>query len=308
MSQLFPLPRVVSFSCEGFTLYGSLHAAEGPSRDIGMILFNQGPLERAGAHRLSIQIARRWAKQGLPVFRVDARGVGDSEGDWSVPPDGAPIRMLYKQVEEGAWTADAHAAIDCLVRETGVRHVVLGGLCGGAITALHAATHPAVCGVVMVAMPVRPQSEVVGAGDLVDSKVKEEAKDYVAKVFAPDAWKRFLTMQTDYGTLWSVMATRLHRLVGGGAPDAGMNVPLLRSFVAASKAKRRLLFVYPDHDYLWTEFEELFQTRYPQAECGYELRTIANANHTFTESDWQAELYATLEAWSQGLSAREAGA
>jgi hypothetical protein len=160
--------------------------------------------------------------------------------------------------------------------------------------------------VVMVAMPVRPQSEVAGASDLVDSKVREEASDYMSKAFAPDAWKRFFTMQTDYSTLWSVMATRLHRLVGGSTPDAGMNARLLRSFEAASKAGRRLLFVYPDNDYLWTEFEELFRTRYPQAELGYDLETIANANHTFTEADWQAELYAKLESWSRAHISREA--
>jgi hypothetical protein len=115
-------------------------------------------------------------------------------------------------------------------------------------------------------------------------------------------------MQTEYGTLWSDMSPRLNRRVGGGSPDAGMNGPLLRSFEAAIAARRRLLFVYPDHDYLWTEFQELFRTRYPQAEHGYDLETIANANHTFTESDWQAQLYATLEAWSQALIAREATA
>jgi len=187
-----------------------------------------------------------------------------------------------------------------------VRRVVLAGLCGGAITALHAATHPAVQGVVMVGMPVRLQAEVGGVSDLVDTKVREEAKGYLSKVFDFEAWKRFFTMETDYGTLWSVMATRLHRMISGNAPDVGMYMPLIRSFEAAIKAERRLFFVYPANDYLWTEFQELFLSRYPQQVHGYDLATIAEANHTFTETSWQAELFDVLEGWSRAQVGTEA--
>lgn len=309
MSQAMPLPslaRVVSFSCEGFKLYGTLHGAEGPRSDVGLIVLNQGPLERSGAHRLSVQIARRCAKQGLHVLRVDARGVGDSEGDWVDPPDGSPIRMLYKQVEEGAWIADAYAAIDFLLGETPVRRVILAGLCGGAITALHAAKHSAVQGVVMVGMPVRPQAEVSSASDLVDAKVREEAKGYLAKAFAFDAWKRFFSMQSDYGTLWSVMSTRVQRMLGRSSPTFGMNLSLLRSFEATVKAHRRLFFVYPENDYLWVEFQELFASRYPRQVYRYDLATIPQANHTFTESAWQAELFRVLEDWARAQLSPEA--
>jgi pimeloyl-ACP methyl ester carboxylesterase len=299
MSQMVALPRVVSFDCQGFRLYGTLHMPEiGPPGEVGMIVLNQGPLERAGAHRISMRIAQRWARQGFPVLRIDARGVGESEGDWTTPEDGAPIRLLYKQVEEGAWIADAHAAIDFMVAETGVQHVILAGLCGGAITALHAATHPNVRGVVMVGMPVRPWSEVEGAGDLVDDKIQEEARGYLVKAFSLEPWKRFLTMRTDYDTLWSVVSTRLHRMITRRSVEIDLNAQLLRSFEAATQAKRRLFFVYPANDYLWTEFRGLFLERFPPEKHDYALATVPDANHTFTEAAWQAELYRLLEEWA----------
>ena len=120
-------------------------AAEG---DTAIVILNQGPLDRSGAHRMSLKCARRWAAHGFPVLRFDARGVGDSEGDWAIPEDGAPIKMLYKNIEEGAWTADTRAAVDHVCAMTSARNVVLTGACGGAVSALHAAAeHPAVVGV-----------------------------------------------------------------------------------------------------------------------------------------------------------------
>ena len=294
--------ETVSFPCEGFQLRGSLHrptaAIEG---DTAIVILNQGPLDRSGAHRLSVKCARRWAAQGFPVLRFDARGVGDSEGDWATPEDGAPIKLLYKNIEEGAWTLDTYAAVDHVCATTSARNVVLAGVCGGAVSALHAAEHPAVVGVIMVGMPVRPWGDI-GIDSIVASQVEEEAKGYVKKLGKWQAWRRFFTGESDYRVLWGIGSRYIRSRVFGERDDQlkSLNARMLKSFRAVEASGKRMLFVFPANDYLWVEFRDLFLSKFKD-QPPFDLQIIPDANHTFTEVAWQEQLYAILENWLQTL-------
>ena len=301
MSGTIETTRAVSFTVEGFRLAGTLHlpAEHARKSDVAVVILNQGPLDRSGAHRISTQLARHWAAQGLAALRFDARGVGESAGEWLEPVEGAAIKAQYKLIEEGVWTADAHAAIDFVLRETGARRVVLAGLCGGGATAIHAAAHRAVYGVISVGMPVRIQADITGVADLVDEKLRSEVRGYARKLLTPTAWKRFVTRETDYNVLWAVFTTRAARaLKRGPALDPNLNGPLVRSFEAALRGRKKILLVYPERDYLWVEFQELFESRFPRAQFGFELETIPHANHTFTEPAWQDALHRIVDSWT----------
>lgn len=69
--------RHITFACEGSALVGTLDAAPGHA---GLLLVSGGNEVRAGAWNGQALLAARIAAQGLPVFRFDRRGVGDSEG------------------------------------------------------------------------------------------------------------------------------------------------------------------------------------------------------------------------------------
>src|SRR5258706_4957869 len=127
-----------SFRCESFQLYGTIHPSRVPGTGVnsGVVLLNPGPTDRAGAHRFSIKLAERLAALGHPVIRFDPRGTGESEGSFGPEFEGKPILQVYDQIERGVWIPDTHAAIDHLVQTTGVSRGVLGGVCGGGITAL----------------------------------------------------------------------------------------------------------------------------------------------------------------------------
>ena len=70
--------RLISFTCEGATLGGSLDEAEGSS---GLLIVTGGSQTRIGSHRMFERLAASVAAAGHPCFRFDRRGVGDSEGE-----------------------------------------------------------------------------------------------------------------------------------------------------------------------------------------------------------------------------------
>ncbi|MEI9852521.1 MAG: hydrolase 1, exosortase A system-associated [Sphingomonas sp.] len=69
--------RLTSFPCAGETLFATLDEAPGAT---GLLIVSGGNEIRMGAHRGMATLAARLAEAGVPVFRYDRRGVGDSTG------------------------------------------------------------------------------------------------------------------------------------------------------------------------------------------------------------------------------------
>ncbi len=69
--------HLITFSCEGETLVGSLDEA---SDKTGLLIVSGGNEIRCGAHRGMALLAAELAAVGHPVFRFDRRGIGDSTG------------------------------------------------------------------------------------------------------------------------------------------------------------------------------------------------------------------------------------
>lgn len=71
--------RVIPFPCGGAKLYGTLDCAVAHGQT-GLLIVSGGNEIRAGAFAGQAQMAARLADSGIPVFRFDRRGIGDSEG------------------------------------------------------------------------------------------------------------------------------------------------------------------------------------------------------------------------------------
>ncbi|MBA4049086.1 MAG: hydrolase 1, exosortase A system-associated [Sphingomonas sp.] len=69
--------RIIAFRCADETLIGSLDAAAGTT---GVLIVSGGNEVRCGAHRGMAALAAALAAGGVPVFRFDRRGIGDSSG------------------------------------------------------------------------------------------------------------------------------------------------------------------------------------------------------------------------------------
>ncbi len=102
--------------------------------NLALVLVNAGPAPRAGNSDLSTRIADRVAQVGVPSFRLDFPGVGDSTGH------------SYKRLEEFRLAAQEDPLDDVLadvVEQTcarfGIERVLVGGLCAGAVVSIRGA-------------------------------------------------------------------------------------------------------------------------------------------------------------------------
>ena len=117
----------------GQTLSAVLVTPETETRaELAVVLLNAGAVRRIGPNRMWVEAARRWARRGVPVLRLDVAGIGDSDGDASgyARDAGLYVPGLVSQVI---------AALDALELSGVAARFVVGGLCAGAFWAFHAA-------------------------------------------------------------------------------------------------------------------------------------------------------------------------
>lgn len=98
--------RLIVFPCAGETLLGTLDTADGRT---GLLVVSGGNEIRIGAHRGMALLAQRLAARGVPVFRFDRRGIGDSTGD------NGGFRSSGPDIGAAAATFSAETGIERLV-------------------------------------------------------------------------------------------------------------------------------------------------------------------------------------------------
>jgi pimeloyl-ACP methyl ester carboxylesterase len=309
--------EAVSFVCEGSRLVGSLHRPETANPELpGIVLLNQGPLDRSGAHRLYVKLAWRLTAMGFTVLRFDARAVGDSEGVWDGEPNAVSILDAYGEIQRGAWVPDARAAIEFMKRTVGSKHVLLGGVCGGAATALLAgADHSDVVGMFIVGTPVTRSSVTRLVADLPEAIIQSETRRYFMKLADPRSWLRLLSFKTDYKTLVEVFMTQVRRRLGrfkttaarSAEVDEKVNMLLLDAIASTPRRKKQLLIVFGENDHLWHEFKEQMWRFGDRDRLPFALVTIPDANHTLTEDLWQEALFDTVTGWATRWTAGSEG-
>ncbi len=93
-----------------------------PGRPV-ILLLNSGALPHVGPHRIYVNMARRWASLGFPVFRCDIGSIGDSASNRGWDLDGLYADDTLKEIE---------SAIAFLHHHTGCNQFILSGICLGA--------------------------------------------------------------------------------------------------------------------------------------------------------------------------------
>ena len=124
--------ELTAFPCEGDTLAGTLDDAPGTT---GLLIVSGGNELRCGAHRGMALLAADLAAAGVPVFRFDRRGIGDSDGTNHGYQDSGPdiaaatrtFRTLAPQMTRvvGFGNCDAATALALFHRDAGIDALVL---------------------------------------------------------------------------------------------------------------------------------------------------------------------------------------
>ncbi len=124
--------KLIAFPCEGETLIATLDEASGTT---GLLIVSGGNEIRSGAHRGMAMLAHRLAATGIPVFRYDRRGAGDSTGDnggfLSAEPDliaaAAAFRSAVPHVTRvvGFGNCDAASTLALFGRSAAIDRIIL---------------------------------------------------------------------------------------------------------------------------------------------------------------------------------------
>lgn len=124
--------ELIAFDCTGEALLGTLDRAEGAT---GLLIVSGGNEVRMGAHRGMASLAARLATRGVPVFRFDRRGIGDSSGEnggyASSGPDIAAAAAAFRRHAPdlhhliGFGNCDAATALVLFGRDAGIDRLIL---------------------------------------------------------------------------------------------------------------------------------------------------------------------------------------
>ena len=105
----------------------------------GLILLNSGMMHHVGTCNLSVKFARSAARTGIPSFRFDSSGIGDSRA------------RTFAGGHEEREVSEIREVMDELSRQEGITRFILCGLCSGADAALAtAAVDQRVVGIVQL--------------------------------------------------------------------------------------------------------------------------------------------------------------
>lgn len=287
-------------------LFGILHRPEGVSKDVCIIILSPGIKSRVAPHRLYIKMAESFCEMGYCVLRFDPHGIGDSEGE-------IEERMsadFYGSVQVGRFVNDTIDAMDWMESEHGTSCFILVGLCGGAITGLLVgAVDRRVHSLLGLGIPVILDSASKGQTKYMTRGQLEDISDtYLRKLIDKKAWRRFLSLKSDYQLIFRVLLASVSKKAGnshtshrdtetsattGDRTGNNFNIyfPLALHNMISS---RKVLLIFSGADRLHWEFEEKYIQKYSQEFQKYrnniDVHVIKNANHILSFTEWQDEM------------------
>jgi exosortase A-associated hydrolase 1 len=274
------------FEHAGDRMLGILHHAQGQKvSGVGVLLVVGGPQYRVGSHRQFVLLARALASAGIPVFRFDYRGMGDSV---AAPRD-------FEKISE-----DIRAALDIFIdRVRDVRGAVLWGLCDAATAnAFYAGTDRRVVGQIALNPWVRTS----------EGEAQAFIKNYYLKrAFSRDLWRKVLSLEFDAAAAFKDFLGKFGQsrrvAVGSGSDNRALPERMRDS---QTNSRQPTLLILSGQDLTAREYEnrvaESPEWRRWMASTDVTLRRLEDADHTFSRAIWRDQVAAWSRDWILGLS------
>lgn len=261
------------------TLFGVLHRPHRLSSR-GVLVVVGGPQYRVGSHRQFVRLGRSLATEGIPVFRFDYRGMGDSDGN----------AITFEDIE-----GDIGAAVDvCFGQMPDLEDIVLWGLCDGASAAcFYAPGDDRVTGLVLVNPWVHSERGAARA---------HLRHYYLNRLKQTGFWEKVVSGRFDYRASIDSLARMVRRSVqtqGDGTKrvvattkegEAGSVSLPDRMAASLESFQGRSLVILSGRDLTADEFRDVTsgsrQWKRILDESRISRRDLAGADHTFSRREW----------------------
>lgn len=280
----------VSFECAGQTLLGivSIPAEAKVQEHTGVVIIVGGPQYRVGSHRQFVLLSRRLATSGFPVLRFDYRGMGDSTGAFHT----------FENVND-----DVAAAINALQAATGVKNIVLWGLCDGASAALlylHSRQDARVRGLCLLNPWVRSDAS------LAKTRVKHY---YGRRLRQREFWLKLLSGKVAAKAVITLIEN-LKKFASSSRQrhDEGHDRQSFQSKMesALQQFTQPILLILSGNDYTAKEFLEYTSSSQTWAtamtRASLERHDLADVDHTFSGQKASSSVESITIEWLQKLS------
>jgi uncharacterized protein len=281
------MEQVVIFRVRDDELLGILHRGDQAAMR-GVLIVVGGPQYRVGSHRQFLLLARYLADAGVPVFRFDYRGMGDSDG----------AMRDFEAVDE-----DIRAAIDTFqANAPGLQEVVIWGLCDAASAALtYAFRDDRVAGLVLLNPWVRTEEGLARA------YLKTY---YLQHLVSRDFWGGLMRGRVNpvasLGSLFGMLAKVAGGRRGAAAVAEDTEVTLsgaLPERMAAGwkRFSGPILAILSGDDLTAAEFRDTaanspaWQGLLDQPRVT--MRELPDANHTFSRREWRDQVAEWTLEW-----------
>ncbi|PXW98124.1 hypothetical protein C7444_103220 [Sphaerotilus hippei] len=287
--------------------WAAMHKAHQPQ---AVLLLNAGATRHTGPSRLNVLLARRLARQGHTVLRIDLAGLGES-----APLPGSPQQVVYM----ARASEQIRSAVDFLRQRTGGHRVELVGLCSGAYHALlsgwtHAVVHPrgaslpAVSGVLAInPLVFRDAHRWQPGSGLSDHQAAGEMQRYRSLWRSGALWRRLLQGEVNLLNPLRVLGRQMGQATGGLLRDAGRRVGLTSSrdlgrrleAIATAHIRLRFVFSVGDPGEALLRAQAGSRVRALERLGRLEIQHITDADHTFTRRERREQLVAVVQSWLQ---------
>jgi alpha-beta hydrolase superfamily lysophospholipase len=203
--------RPVFFTSETLLFGIVTEPRQGEVRRRAVLMLNAGADYHIGASGMYVGLARRWARSGYVVMRMDLGGLGDS---------GTRLGRPDNEIFPPAALDDIRAAIEVLHSRYGVNDITLAGVCSGAYHALRAA---------VAALPVNrllmvnPENffwkEGMSVNDMQMAELVRKPSFYRERLFSVAAWRKLSTGQVNIGYIFRIYLNRVLLAMESGFRD-----------------------------------------------------------------------------------------
>ncbi|MDH5378126.1 MAG: hydrolase 1, exosortase A system-associated [Gammaproteobacteria bacterium] len=280
------------FNSNNQQLLGIAHTPAELFTDVGVVIVVGGPQYRVGSHRQFILLARSLAAYGIPVFRFDYHGMGDSDG----------AKSDFNEVQH-----DIRSAIDEFQQHTpAIKRVALWGLCDAASASLfYGYSDERVCGMVLLNPWVRTEEGEAKAYLKHYYLQRMFSKEFLLKVLS-GKFNPFSSLSSLFGFISKAKKSNRSQSEVVTAVESpchgGLREKMLCGF---QRFSGKGLVILSGDDLTSQEFQDMVKSSKDwqalMAEKRVTVKHLHEANHTFSRQEWRAQVEDWTRDWVKAL-------